>query len=111
MDLTNLIKEINQISLKQINILNDLVNDASQIIIIGNGGSNSIASHIAIDYQKFLNKKDERLYLLDVCRGIAAYCIVIFHYKIFYNSTISIKFVFKQLIIVFKFNGLLLGAR
>lgn len=57
MDLTNLIKEINQISLRQINILNDLVNDASQIIIIGNGGSNSIASHIAIDYQKFLNKK------------------------------------------------------
>ena len=39
--------------------------------------------------KKFLNKKDERLYLLDVCRGIAAYCIVIFHYKIFYNSPIS----------------------
>ena len=33
------------------------INDASQIILIGNGGSNATASHIAVDYIKFLNKK------------------------------------------------------
>lgn len=37
--------------------LKQLVNDATQVILIGNGGSNAIASHIAVDYVKFLNKK------------------------------------------------------
>ena len=36
-----------------------------------------------------INKENERLYLLDICRGIAAYCIVIFHYRIFYNPNIN----------------------
>jgi peptidoglycan/LPS O-acetylase OafA/YrhL len=36
-----------------------------------------------------IKKKNERLYLLDICRGIAAYCIVIFHYRIFYNENIN----------------------
>jgi peptidoglycan/LPS O-acetylase OafA/YrhL len=36
-----------------------------------------------------IKKKNERLYLIDICRGIAAYCIVIFHYRIFYNPNIN----------------------
>lgn len=31
--------------------------DHKQILIIGNGGSNAISSHISVDYNKFLNKK------------------------------------------------------
>ena len=57
MNLNKLIEEINKINTKQSNKLNNLVLESNNIIIIGNGGSNSIASHIAIDYQKFLNKK------------------------------------------------------
>tara|TARA_B100000519_G_scaffold199194_1_gene209961 strand:- start:302 stop:805 length:504 start_codon:yes stop_codon:yes gene_type:complete len=37
--------------------LKSLVNDHREIIILGNGGSNSIASHIAQDYTKALGKK------------------------------------------------------
>ena len=33
------------------------VNKFNRIILIGNGGSNAIASHISIDYTKFLGKK------------------------------------------------------
>jgi peptidoglycan/LPS O-acetylase OafA/YrhL len=36
-----------------------------------------------------IRKKNEHLYLIDICRGIAAYCIVIFHYRIFYNPNIT----------------------
>ena len=39
--------------------------------------------------KKILNSKTDRLYLIDICRGIAAYCIVIFHYRIFYDTNIS----------------------
>ena len=38
-------------------ILKEWVKTHNKIIIIGNGGSNAIASHISIDYTKFLNKK------------------------------------------------------
>lgn len=37
--------------------LEELVGNSPQIILIGNGGSNAIASHIAVDYVKFLNVK------------------------------------------------------
>tara|TARA_Y100000004_G_scaffold196195_1_gene265447 strand:- start:4495 stop:4998 length:504 start_codon:yes stop_codon:yes gene_type:complete len=37
--------------------LKSLVDDHREIIILGNGGSNSIASHIAQDYTKVLGKK------------------------------------------------------
>jgi D-sedoheptulose 7-phosphate isomerase len=57
MNLNKLIEEINKINIEQSDKLNNLVLESNNIIIIGNGGSNSIASHIAIDYQKFLNKK------------------------------------------------------
>ena len=56
MNLTKLIDEVKQISTDQIDLLYNLVNSSDQVIILGNGGSNSIASHISIDYQKFLNK-------------------------------------------------------
>ena len=38
-----------------------------------------------------IKKKNEHLYLIDICRGIAAYCIVIFHYRIFYNPNINLS--------------------
>lgn len=37
--------------------LKRLVDKFNDIIIIGNGGSNAIASHICVDYTKFLNKR------------------------------------------------------
>ena len=57
----NSIDLINRLTSKITNV--ELVNfretlyDYDNIIIIGNGGSNSIASHIAVDYNKFLKKK------------------------------------------------------
>ena len=32
-----------------------------------------------------------RIYLLDVVRGFAALSVVIFHYRIFYNHTVSLN--------------------
>ena len=37
--------------------LENIVNDYQNIIIIGNGGSNSVASHISQDYTKQLDKR------------------------------------------------------
>ena len=36
-------------------------------------------------------KLGNRYYLLDVARGIAAFCVVIFHYRLFYEKDISTK--------------------
>jgi len=57
MNLSKLSQIISNIPQHKVEEFRCYVNDASQVIIIGNGGSNAIASHIAIDYQKFLNKK------------------------------------------------------
>jgi D-sedoheptulose 7-phosphate isomerase len=57
MNLSKLSNIINQISLTQVSTLKQLVLDATEIILIGNGGSNAIASHMAVDYTKFLNKR------------------------------------------------------
>jgi D-sedoheptulose 7-phosphate isomerase len=57
MNLAQLNEIISRISFGQIETLKQQVTNSSQVIIIGNGGSNAIASHIAIDYQKFLHKK------------------------------------------------------
>lgn len=57
MNLSKLSNIINQISLDQVSTLKQLVLDATEIILIGNGGSNAIASHMAVDYTKFLNKR------------------------------------------------------
>lgn len=57
MNLNKLSNIINQISSKQVSTLKQLVLDATEIVLIGNGGSNAIASHMAVDYTKFLNKR------------------------------------------------------
>jgi len=56
MDLNHTQKEIEKIKLL-VEKLKSIVDEAENIIIIGNGGSNSIASHIAQDYTKVLGKK------------------------------------------------------
>ena len=56
MDIDKLIQETEKIKLKE-DRLWDVVHNYTDIIIIGNGGSNSIASHIAQDYTKVLNKR------------------------------------------------------
>ena len=53
MNLDNLKYEIDNIKLKT-KELKSLVTKFNKIIIIGNGGSNAIASHISVDYTKFL---------------------------------------------------------
>ena len=56
MNLDNLKLEIDNIKNKT-NELGNLVGLFEKVIIIGNGGSNAMASHISVDYTKFLNKK------------------------------------------------------
>ena len=57
MDLNKLKLELNKITEDTKNNLGYFINNHSEIIIIGNGGSNSIASHISQDYTKVLDKK------------------------------------------------------
>ena len=57
MDTNKLISEILGIEKSLIAKLRWKVNDYRDIIIIGNGGSNSIASHISQDYTKVLDKR------------------------------------------------------
>ena len=57
MKITELINALSIIDQDQITKLYDLVINASQVIMIGNGGSNSICSHISQDYTKQLKKK------------------------------------------------------
>ena len=57
MNLSLFKKMVNEIDDEKINQLSDLLKSFEKIIIIGNGGSNAIASHIAVDYTKFLKKK------------------------------------------------------
>jgi len=56
-----IVKEIQKILFdmreSDIEYLKEIVNEATQVILIGNGGSNAIASHIAVDYVKFLNTR------------------------------------------------------
>jgi D-sedoheptulose 7-phosphate isomerase len=57
MNLTELNKLISTINSNDLTVLLQLINESNQVILIGNGGSNAIASHIAVDYVKFLDKK------------------------------------------------------
>ena len=57
MNLNKTVECIETLSKDSLEILRLLLLKYNQIILIGNGGSNSIASHIAVDYIKFLNKK------------------------------------------------------
>ena len=56
MKFNELYKSIKEVE-KYTDILEKVINEYENIIIIGNGGSNSIASHIAQDYTKMLDKK------------------------------------------------------
>ena len=57
MDLRELIQALNDVSELELKHLKRLVDRHREIILIGNGGSNAIASHMAVDYTKFLSKK------------------------------------------------------
>ena len=57
MNISELKKQIDKINLENISKLKKIINNVNKIIILGNGGSNSIASHIAQDYTKVLGKK------------------------------------------------------
>ena len=57
MKISELVEQIEKFKEADLNTLRDLVMNASQIIMIGNGGSNSICSHISQDYTKQLGKK------------------------------------------------------
>tara|TARA_Y100000593_G_C4318040_1_gene342033 strand:- start:2647 stop:3159 length:513 start_codon:yes stop_codon:yes gene_type:complete len=48
---------VQNIEIDKINTLLYILNQYNGVIIIGNGGSNAIASHIAVDYTKFLGKR------------------------------------------------------
>ena len=56
MDIDKLIEETQKIKQLQTQ-LESLVAKHTEIIIIGNGGSNAISSHISQDYTKELDKK------------------------------------------------------
>jgi len=56
MKFNELYKSIKEVE-KYTDILEKVINEYENIIIIGNGGSNAIASHIAQDYTKMLDKK------------------------------------------------------
>ena len=57
MDIKELIHALNEVNHHELSHLKRLIDKHQEIIIIGNGGSNAIASHMAVDYTKFLSKK------------------------------------------------------
>lgn len=57
MNLQNLLECANSIKQEQVDYLKFLINQHKTIIILGNGGSSAIASHISQDYSKQLKKK------------------------------------------------------
>jgi len=57
MNLAKLTKAIEAIAVEQVDVLKSIILHSSQILLIGNGGSNSIAAHMAVDYSKFLGKR------------------------------------------------------
>jgi D-sedoheptulose 7-phosphate isomerase len=57
MNLKELSSILNQITEEQVSKLEKAVSNVEEIFLIGNGGSNAIASHMAVDYIKFLRKR------------------------------------------------------
>lgn len=57
MNLKELSNILNEVTEEQLIKLKQAVDAADDIFIIGNGGSNAIASHMAVDYIKFLKKR------------------------------------------------------
>jgi|TARA_R110002060_G_scaffold38317_8_gene49521 D-sedoheptulose 7-phosphate isomerase len=55
--LSDVQKAISEIDPKEVDKLKSLLDNHDEIIMIGNGGSNAICSHIAQDYTKFLSKR------------------------------------------------------
>ena len=54
MKLADVTKAINAIDESQVQLLKKLLDSHNEVIMIGNGGSNAICSHISQDYTKFL---------------------------------------------------------
>lgn len=57
MKIKELSNVLNKITDQQVEALAEAVKRADSIFLIGNGGSNAIASHMAVDYIKFLKKR------------------------------------------------------
>lgn len=57
MNLENLQKALSEIDKEKLELFKQDIDNFDDIIIIGNGGSNAIAQHIAQDYTKVLNKR------------------------------------------------------
>jgi len=57
MNLSEVVQAINEIDPSDVAELKSLVGKYTDIIMIGNGGSNAICSHIAQDYTKMLGKR------------------------------------------------------
>ena len=57
MNLKELTKVLDEITDQQVLELKRAVENADDVYLIGNGGSNAIASHMAVDYIKFLKKR------------------------------------------------------
>lgn len=55
--MTKYINILQKIDTEELSKLKDIIVDSQEIIILGNGGSNAIASHISQDYTKVLGKK------------------------------------------------------
>ena len=81
MNLDNLKLEIDNIKNKT-NELSNLVSLFEKVILIGNGGSNAMASHISVDYTIFLNKKSFSLLILN---HISLY-LHLLTYELLYSS-------------------------
>jgi D-sedoheptulose 7-phosphate isomerase len=57
MNLKELSNVLNEITEEQVSKLKSAADKVEEIFLIGNGGSNAIASHMAVDYVKFLRKR------------------------------------------------------
>lgn len=57
MKIKELSSVLNEVTDQQVEDLARAVEQASSIFLIGNGGSNAVASHMAVDYMKFLKKR------------------------------------------------------
>ena len=57
MNLKELSRVLDEIPNENVDKLEKLIGSVQEVFLIGNGGSNGIASHMAVDYVKFLHKR------------------------------------------------------